>query len=168
MANFVSVTPESLTDNVFQAVGKDWMLITAGTPNNCNTMTASWGTMGVLWNHPIAVAYVRPQRYTYDFMENSERFSLSVLPETYREALQFCGTRSGRDGDKFAACGLTVYDANGVPAVGEARLILICRKAYVQDIKEECFLDETLLSHYKTKDYHRQYVGIIEEVLIAQ
>lgn len=167
MSKFISVSPDTLTDNVFRTIGNDWMLITAGTPQKCNTMTASWGGMGVLWNKPVAIAYVRPQRYTYEFTENSEWFSLSVLPEDYRAALQWCGTHSGREEDKFAATGLTVYDADGVPAISEARLILICRKLYAQDMKEECFLDPALLSHYKAKDYHRQYIGEIVKVLKA-
>lgn len=168
MSQFVSVAPESLTDNVFSLIGKDWMLITAGTPDACNTMTASWGGMGILWNKPIAIAYVRPQRYTYELMEQADTFTLSVLPEEYREALKWCGTHSGREEDKFAASGLTVYDADGVPAVAQARLILVCRKLYAQDMKPELFVDQTLLSHYKANDFHRQYIGEVVRVLKAE
>ena len=144
------------------------MLITAGTKDRCNTMTASWGGVGVLWNMPVAIAYVRPQRYTYEFMEAADTFSLSVLPEQYREALRLCGTRSGRELDKLAAAGLTVYDADGTPAIAQSRLIIVCRKLYAQDMKPENFIDQTLLSHYKAKDYHRQYVGEILQVLRAE
>lgn len=165
---FNKISPEEMQDNVFSTIGRDWMLLTAGTPDDCNTMTVSWGAMGVLWNKPVAIAYVRPQRYTYAFMENSETFSLSVLPEQYRAALQLCGTKSGRDMDKLAAAGLTVYDAEGVPAVEQARLILVCRKLYVQDMQPEQFADTSLLSHYKAKDYHRQYVGEVVAVLKAE
>ena len=168
MSSFVSVSPESLTDNPFSLIGKEWMLITAGTKEHCNTMTASGGGVGVLWNMPVAIAYVRPQRYTYEFMETAETFSLSVLPEQYREALRLCGTRSGRELDKFSATGLTVYDAEGTPAIAESRLIVVCRKLYAQDIKPENFVDTTLLSHYKAKDYHRQYIGEILQVLRAE
>ncbi len=163
---FNKISPEEWRDNVFATIGQDWMLLTAGTTDNCNTMTVSWGSMGILWNKPVAIAYVRPQRYTYEFMENSEFFTLSVLPQTYRAALQVCGTRSGREIDKFETTGLTVYDADGVPAVEQARMILVCRKLYVQDMEEDQFLDPTLLSHYKTKDYHRQYIGEIVDVLV--
>ncbi|MBR2338497.1 MAG: flavin reductase family protein [Clostridia bacterium] len=168
MSKFACVSPQSLNDNVFSLIGKDWMLITAGTPQQCNTMTASWGGLGILWNKPIAIAYVRPQRYTYEFMEQADTFSLSVLPEDYREALQWCGTHSGREEDKFAASGLTVYDADGVPAVAEARLILVCRKLYAQDMKPELFVDPSLLSHYKANDFHRQYIGEVIQVLKAE
>ncbi len=164
MSKFVNISPEELTENPFSMIGKEWMLITAGTPAHCNTMTASWGSVGVLWNKPIAIAYVRPTRHTYGFMEQAERFTLSVLPEQYREALRVCGSMSGRDGDKFAAAGLTVCETNGVAAVGEARLILVCRKLYVEDIRETGFSDNTLLSHYTANDFHRQYVGEIEAV----
>lgn len=165
MNQFTVITPEQWQDNVFTAIGKDWLLLTAGTPSQCNTMTASWGTAGILWNKPVAIAYVRPQRYTYEFMERCEFFTLSILPETYRDALQFCGSHSGRDGDKFAQTGLTVADIDGIPAVGEARLILVCRKLYVQDMSANGFTDPTLLSHYKANDFHRQYVGEIIKVL---
>jgi flavin reductase (DIM6/NTAB) family NADH-FMN oxidoreductase RutF len=168
MSKFVCVPPEELGENAFSMIGWDWMLVTAGTKDNCNTMTASWGTIGVLWNKPVAIAYVRPQRYTYGFMESSDHFSLSVLPEQYRSALQLCGTMSGRDTDKFARSGLTVYDANGVPAVEQARLIFICRKLYTQDLLPERFVDPALLSHYKANDFHRQYIGEIVQVLKAQ
>ena len=165
MSKFINISPEELTENSFSMIGKDWMLITAGTPTQCNTMTASWGSVGVLWNKPIAIAYVRPTRYTYGCMEQADRFTLSVLPEEYRDALRLCGTMSGRDGDKFAAAGLTVCETNGVAAVEEARLILVCRKLYVQDIQESNFVDKSLLSHYKANDFHRQYIGEIEAVL---
>ncbi|MBQ6830230.1 MAG: flavin reductase family protein [Clostridia bacterium] len=164
MSNFIRLSPEELTDNPFSMIGNEWMLITAGTPEHCNTMTASWGGVGVLWNKPVAIAYVRPTRYTYGFMETADRFTLSILPERYREALRVCGTMSGRDGDKFAAAGLTVYEMNGIAAVEEARLVLVCRKLYAQDMRPDCFVDDTLLSHYKANDFHRQYVGEIEAV----
>ncbi len=164
MSEFIRTTPEELAENPFSLIGQEWMLITAGDTARCNTMPPSWGGVGVLWNKPIAIAYVRPTRHTYGFMENSDRFTLSFLPEDYRDALRLCGTMSGRDGNKFEAAGLTVCDADGVPAVSQARLILVCRKLYVQDMEETRFVDKTLLSHYKANDFHRQYIGEIEAV----
>lgn len=165
MPEFIRISPEKLQDNPFSMIGNDWMLITAGTPERCNTMTASWGGVGVLWNKPIAIAYVRPTRHTYGFMESSDRFTLSILPEDYRAALRLCGTLSGRDVNKFAESGLSVYNADGVPAIAQARLIVVCRKLYVQDMAPEQFADKALLSHYKANDFHRQYIGEIETVL---
>ena len=166
MSTFRSITPEAWQDNPFRTIGDDWMLITAGTPSHCNTMTASWGGVGILWNKPVAFAFVRPQRYTYEFLEKQDTFSLSVLPREYRNALQFCGSRSGRDTDKFKETGLTVRDEDGIPCIEQARLILLCKTVYKQDMTAESFCDESLFSHYKANDFHRQYVGEILKVLV--
>lgn len=168
MAEFRPLPPESLTDNPFRLIGKDWFLITAKDPASgaVNTMTASWGCLGILWNKPVAVAFIRPQRHTIGFVRSAGRFSLSVLPEEYRAALRYCGTKSGREVDKFAETGLTaVTDESGTPYVGEARLVLLCRTLYVGDLEEEGFLDPTLLAHYKERDYHTVFVAEIETAL---
>ena len=146
-------------ENAQKLIGKDWMLITAGnTDGGYNTMTASWGCMGILWNEPVCIGYIRPQRYTYVFTEANERLSMCFFDEDMRDALKFCGVNSGRDVDKAKECGLTVEDADGTVIFKEARLALICEKIYVDDIKEECFIDRSLLSHYPKKDFHRAYV----------
>ena len=171
MNRVTHIPPEAITDNLFSAIGKDWMLITAADPDTgaVNTMTASWGCAGILWNKPVAVCFIRPQRYTYGLTEKADTLSLSFLPdgETYRAALKYCGTRSGRDGDKFTATGLTAEATpNGTPFVGEARMVLVCRKLYADDLKENCFIDPTLLKNYPAKDYHRVYVCEITDVLL--
>ena len=107
MKEFKIIKPTEITDNVFKLLDKDWMLVTAGSPDDYNTMTASWGHMGIIWNLPVAIAYIRPQRHTYGFANRYEDYTLSFFTETYRAALQFCGTRSGRDCDKAAEAGLT-------------------------------------------------------------
>ena len=168
MNDFRSVTPDSLSDNVFRLIGNDWLLITAEDPESgkVNTMTASWGCLGILWNKPVAVCFIRPQRHTLSFVNASERLSLSVLPEEYRAALRFCGTKSGRDTDKFKETGLTpAFDGRHTPFIKEARLVLICKKLYVDELKESSFLDAELLKNYKEKDYHSVFVCEIEEVL---
>ena len=120
---------------------KDWMLVTAGTMEDFNTMTASWGHMGILWHLPIAIAYIRPQRYTFGFANRYDYYTLSFFTEEYRPALQFCGSKSGRDYDKVAETGLTpVQTDRGNVIFEEARLILECRKVYVDDLKKENFL----------------------------
>ena len=166
---YTHVSPSQITDNLFDLIGKDWMLITAQDPatGKINTMTASWGCAGILWNKPVGVCFIRPQRHTYGFTEAADTLSFSFFTEDYRKALQYCGTHSGRDGDKFAATGLTaVCTENGVPYVEEARLAMVCRKLYVDDLKEGCFIDPALLSNYKEKDYHRFYICEIERALI--
>ena len=158
----------TISDNPFSLIGERWALITAGDETACNTMTASWAGVGVLWNKPVATIYVRPQRYTYEFTENSEYFTLTFFaPGEQREALALCGTKSGRDMDKFAAAGLHVaYAECGAPYVEEGELVLVCRKLYAQDLKGECFLEESLIEkNYPARDFHRMYVGEITEAL---
>ena len=167
--SFVSVAPSALEGSAFSRIGEQWMLITAESDDGrVNTMTASWGTVGILWNKPVAICFIRPQRYTYEIVERAERLSLSFLPEEYRGALRYCGTKSGRDGDKFAASGLTVAhsDGAGVPYVAESEAVMICRKLYVDDLCEAKFIDPEMLKHYAAQDYHRFYVCEIEDVLV--
>jgi len=157
------ITPEQMTDNPFKLVGSDWMLITAGPPDAYNTMTASWGGFGVLWNRHVCWCVIRPVRYTYQFMEKADSFTLSFFPEEYRSALNLCGSRSGRDIDKAAATGLTPVAGllDGVTTFAEARLVIECRKLYFQDFIPDHFLDPTIHDNYPQRDYHRMYVGEI-------
>ncbi len=158
--------PELLTDNPFKLIGKDWMLITAGSPESFNTMTASWGGLGVLWERKVAACFIRPTRYTYEFVERSPNFTLSFFEEHYRKALNFCGTRSGRDTDKIKGAGLTPVNESGFVYFAEARLVLACRKLYFQDISPDRFLDPAINGLYPQKDYHRMYVGEIVKCLV--
>ena len=164
---FREVAPEEL-GNAFKLIGKDWMLITAKDGEKVNAMTASWGTMGVLWNKPVAVGFVRPQRHTYGLTENEDKITLCFLAEEWREALKFCGTKSGRDYDKLAETGLHSFDCFGAPAIEESQMLLVCKKLYADDLKENCFIDTSVLSNYKIKDYHRFYVWEIEKAFIRK
>lgn len=160
MKNFIEISPEEL-ESAVKLIGKDWMLVTAGTlTDGYNTMTASWGCMGVLWNKPVCIAYIRPQRFTYLFTEANEYMTMCFFAEDKRDALRFCGSHSGRDCDKAKECDLTAAATeNGESVVfEEARLALVCRKLYASDIKEEGFIDKALLSNYEKNDYHRQYI----------
>jgi len=167
MKEFISIHPESITDNVFKLLDKDWMLITAGTAEHYNTMTASWGHMGIIWNLPVAICWIRPQRYTFEFAEEYSHFTLNFFTEEYRKALQFCGTKSGRDYDKAAETGLTpVATDKGNVYFREARMVLECHKLYSGDLKEERFIVPEIASkHYPAKDFHRFYMGHITRVL---
>jgi len=157
-----------MRENVFSLVSDGWMLITAGSEKGWNTMTASWGGFGELWNKDVAFVFVRPTRHTYGFMETNARFSLSFFGEERRKALAVCGSTSGRDTDKAAASGLSPAflplegGASGIVSFEEARLVLACRKVYSADIEEAKFLDSSLLENYPKKDFHRMYVGAIE------
>ena len=159
------IAVQALERNVFETIGKQWMLVTAGNQETCNTMTASWGGLGVLWGAPVATAYIRPQRYTKEFLDREQYFTLSFLPEQYRAALRYCGSHSGRDGDKWAASGLTTaYTDRGVPYVAQAELVLVCRKQFCQRMDPACILDpEVDEKWYPAKDYHDIYIGTIVE-----
>jgi flavin reductase (DIM6/NTAB) family NADH-FMN oxidoreductase RutF len=158
---FQTLDPEAVQDNVFKLIGKDWMLITAGTRESFNTMTASWGGMGVLWDKKVCFAFVRPTRYTFEFLEKSEFYTFSFLEEQYRDVLMYCGTKSGRDVNKVIETSLTPIFGNSTVFFAEARLVMECRKTYVQDITPGNFLDQTMNEYYPKKDYHRIYVGEI-------
>ena len=161
---FEKIDPKSLDQNVFSMIGDQWMLITAGTREQCNTMTASWGGLGVLWGKPVATVYIRPQRYTLEFVEREEKFTLAFFGEEYRKALALCGSKSGRDIDKVKECGFTVETADGAPYFAQADLVLVCRKAYWQDMDPTHFLDGEIDGKwYPEKDYHRMYIGKIVE-----
>ena len=167
MNKFIEIDPTEIEDNVFQMIGRDWMLITAGQPGDFNTMTASWGGLGEMWNAHVAAAVVRPSRHTFGYLEREKYYTLSIFDPGYRRALQICGTVSGRDTDKVHDAGLTpVFDA-AAPYFKEARLALVCRKLYTSDLQPDRFLDPTIESHYKGDDYHRLYLGEIVKVLKA-
>jgi flavin reductase (DIM6/NTAB) family NADH-FMN oxidoreductase RutF len=163
---FKEIQPEMLTDNPFKLIGSDWMLITAGTPESFNTMTASWGGLGILWERKVATCFIRPTRYTFEFAERSPYFTLSFFEEQYRKSLTYFGTHSGRNTDKVKGAGLTPVKEKAFIYYEEARLVLICRKLYYQDIVPERFLDPKIESMYPQKDYHRMYIGEIEKCLV--
>lgn len=167
MKGFREIDPKEI-ENTIKLIGSDWMLITASDKDKVNTMTASWGCMGVLWNKNVCVAFIRPQRYTYEFVENSNTLSLSFFDEKYKEALRFCGSRSGRDCDKFKETGLSYEFDEDTPVIEQARLIIECRKLYADDLRKNNFLISEPLSHYKDGDYHRFYICEIEKVLIRE
>lgn len=160
--------PVENASNIFNLIGRDWMLITAAKEEKVNTMTASWGCAGVLWNKPVCVCFIRPQRYTYEFVEAADTVSLSFFDEKYRKALAFCGAKSGRNCDKFADTGLTPAFSDETPYIDEAKLVMLCRKLYADDIKEGNFILPELMSHYPLHDFHRFYILEIEKVLTRE
>ena len=168
--NFRKLNPEEIQENAFRLIGKDWMLISAGSINSWNTMTASWGQMGILWNLPVALAYIRPQRYTFEFVEKSEYFTLSFFAEEYRSILNFCGSKSGRDYDKAKETGLKAFETeNKNIGFSQAKLILECKKLYADNLDSEKFLQKDLISrNYPKKDFHRFYIGHIENAWVRK
>lgn len=164
--DFELLDPLAINDNVFKLIGQDWMLITAGSMNSFNTMTASWGGLGFLWNKRVCFCVVRPSRYTYKFMEKSDYFTLSFFSEEYRDILNFCGNHSGREVNKIEKTGLTPRKGSkGMPFFDEARLVIEAHKIYFQDLNPENFLDDSIEENYPKKDYHRLYLGEVIRVL---
>ena len=162
---FQKVDPKSLDLNPFAAIGDQWMLITAGTAEHCNTMTASWGGLGVLWGVPMATAYIRPQRYTKQFVDENEYFTLSFFSEDYRPQLSLCGSKSGRDIDKVKECGFTVAAGEGgAPYFEQAELVLVCRKRMAMPMDPAAMPEDVKEKWYKG-DYHTMYWGEIVEAL---
>lgn len=159
------IAPTEITENMISLIGKDWLLVTAGDESSFNTMTASWGMIGFLWNKPVAMIFVRPERYTYEFMERKERFSLSFFTKEYRSALMLCGTKSGRDVDKVKETGLTPYfTPEGTPAFAEAKLVIECRTLYKDGLKPELFVDKEPVGAWyggKHGNFHAFYVAEI-------
>lgn len=154
----------TLKDNVFSLIGEEWMLITAGTAVQCNTMTASWGGLGILWGEPTATVYIRPQRYTKEFIDREEYFTLSFFAPEYKKELALCGAKSGRDVDKVKECGFTVAcGEGGAPYFEQARLVLVCRKQYAQDMDETAMRSDVKEKWYPNRDYHTMYLGRIVE-----
>jgi flavin reductase (DIM6/NTAB) family NADH-FMN oxidoreductase RutF len=144
-------------------IGEEWMLITAGnTQGDWNTMTASWGGLGVLWGKDVAFIFIRPTRYTYEFANRNALFTLSFFDTSYHEALTVCGTHSGRDIDKAAKTGLTpIVFKDGAIGFKEASEIILCRKLYTYDFDPARFLDPAIENLYPDKDYHRMFIGEI-------
>ena len=150
----------------FKLIGDDWMLITAGDETKCNTMTAAWGGVGFLWKKPVTFAFIRPQRYTKEFVDNSEGYSLCFFDEEYKKTLGYLGKISGRDEDKIAKSNLTTAFCDGVPYFEQARLVIICKKLYKSSMAPENFIDKELDAlWYPDKDYHDSYVGEIIKTL---
>lgn len=157
---------ELFDENVFNLIGKDWMLFVAEKDGKVNTMTASWGGLGIMWNKKVAYIFIRPQRYTKEFVDSSDKLSICVLPNSYRKELNYLGTVSGRDEDKISKANLTINKYDEVPYFNESRLTLICKKLYAQNLEESCFVEkENADKWYPKKDYHTMYVVEIEKIL---
>ncbi len=169
MTAFKEITPKELSSNPFQMIGSDWLLVTAKKGGKCNSMTASWGGLGVMWGKDVAYIVLRPQRYTKEFVDASETFSLSVLPSEYRKEYNYLGSVSGRDEDKMANIRLRVEETGDTPYFAEADTVLICRKLYAQEMTPDCMLNDWVDEKwYPNKDYHVLYIAAIEKVLVKR
>lgn len=164
--SFKEISPEELQFNPFTKIGKEWLLITAGTKEKFNTMTASWGGVGVFWGKNVVTTYIRPQRYTKEFVDANDTFTIAFFDSSYKKALNLCGTVSGRDTDKVKETGLTPYFVDDTVAFEEASLILVCKKLYQDAMPPENFIAREMDEKwYPNKDYHTMYLSEIVKVL---
>lgn len=164
--SFREIDAKSVKENFIKLIADDWALVTAGDEAAHNTMTVSWGGVGELWRKDVTFIFIRPQRHTLQFVENNEYYSVCFFDDEYKDALRFCGTKSGRDYDKDKETGLTAVFDEKAPYYQQAKLVLICRKMAAQDIDPKGFIDETIDDNYAQKDYHKMFVGAIEKVLV--
>jgi len=166
---FITVAPKTITDNFIKTIGHDSFLLTAGNISKFNTMTVGWAGMGYLWQKPVAFVFVRPQRFTYKFMEESEFFTISFFDEKYKKALAYCGTHSGKDVDKCSETGLIPFEVNSHSiAFEQSRLIFECKKMYYDDVKPQNFIDKNIDKLYPQCDYHRMYIGEIVQCFVEK
>lgn len=167
-----------MNENVFDLISKDWFLMTAEADGIVNPMTVAWATMGILWQKPVVMVAVRPERYTHEIATKADTFSLTVFDKEYRKMLGFCGTKSGRDFDKVKECGLHVSHSDATPYFDECRMAFICKKLCVSPLSEDDFLgnkeftDKWYGGENKANGegggYHRLYIAEITDILVKE
>jgi len=165
---FAETDVKTMKVNPFAMLNDEWALVSAGTPANYNTMTVSWGMMGTMWNKAAVMVFIRPQRYTKEFVDRSDTFTLSFYPKEYKKVLGLLGTKSGRDGDKVKESGLTPFFMDNAVAFEEAHTLFVCRKLFGgQPLDDTKFVDPTLESaFYPEKDFHHIYFGEVVKVFV--
>ena len=164
---FTEIKAEELLFNPFTKIGKEWMLITAGTEEKFNTMTASWGGVGVLWGKNTVTVYIRESRYTKEFVDAGDTFTVAFFSEAYREALNICGSVSGREEDTVKCAGLTPCFMDQTAAFEEADMIFVCKRLYHAEMPPQNFdAPENDEKWYPAKDYHTMYIAEIQKVLV--
>ncbi len=166
------IKPQDISDNIFSLIGTDWALLSAYDKNHSplpyNTMTVSWGGAGVLWNKNVFFCFVRPQRYTKEFIDASDKITLSFFGEQYKKALTHCGKVSGKDCDKIKEACLSPVTDNGYVSFKESRLTLYGKKLYESDITQNGFIDKSIIpACYKDLDFHTMYICEITDVVIC-
>ena len=160
--------PKNIKDNLIKCFADEWALITAGNSDEYNMMTASWGFAGEMWGEDSLAVVVRPQRYTMEFIDKNDYFTVSFCGDR-KDIHKVCGTKSGRDCNKTAEAGLTPIKGEKYVYFKEARMVLVVKKQFVQPMLAESFVDKTILDKwYSEKDYHNMIIGKIEKVLIAE
>ena len=164
---FKEIKATDISENIIDMISREWMLITAGSKSGYNMMTASWGFMGEMWGAHCALAVVRPQRYTMEFIEKNDYFTLSFYGDN-KKIHKVCGSMSGRDVNKTELTGLTPCFCENAPYFCEARLVIVCKKQYVGRLEESGFTDKEPLAKWYNGDLHYTVIGRIEKVLVKK
>ncbi|WP_398440839.1 flavin reductase [Sedimentibacter sp.] len=169
LRDYIEIKPEELNKSAFQMIGNDWMLITAEKDNKVNTMTASWGGLGVMWHKNVSYIVLRPQRYTKEFIDNTDTFSLCFFDSKYKKELSYLGSVSGRDEDKMSKTALTLNHFDNIPCFEEADIIITCKKMFAQEFNPDSFIEKNLVEkNYSNKDFHTMYISEILKVLVRK
>lgn len=157
-----------LKENFVSMISDQWALLTAGKIDNYNMMTVSWGGVGELWGKDVGFVFVRPQRYTFNYMEQNEYFTLSFYGDEYKKELGICGSKSGKDTDKTALIGFEPLELGNSVSFKEAKVTVLLRKIAYQDMNPDGFIAPEIMDNYKASDFHRTYVGEIVKVLVSE
>lgn len=158
---FTKTDVHDLVQNVFLEIGKNWMLISAKNPEGkVNTMTASWGAMGMLWGKDTITVYIRQSRYTKEFVDSQEYFTVSLF-DGYKKELGLLGSKSGRNGDKIGEAGFTLEMVDGQPTFQQSKCVFVCRKMYQDDIPMDAMPEDVKERWYGDGDFHTMYIGEI-------
>ena len=166
---FEKIDIKDLSFKPFELIGSEWMLLTAGDLQKHNTMTASWGGVGIMWNNPVVTTYIRPQRYTKEFIDKEKYFTVSFYDNQFKPALQLCGTKSGREINKTKEAGLIPKTFGKSIAFEQAKLVIVCEKQYVQQIEPKNFIDRQIINNaYPNKDFHFMYISKIVESYVKK
>ena len=164
---FNEISAKELKENFIKAIADEYMLVAAGDKNGYNMMTASWGFAGEMWGNDCMLTVIRPHRYTLEFVDKNDYFTLSFYGDN-KQVHKICGTKSGRDVNKAELAQLTPVFSDGTVYFDEARLVIICRKQYVQKMEESCFTDKAPLDKWYNGDLHYMIIGKIEKVLVKE
>lgn len=168
LKHYKEVKIENVKENPFEFYHKNWALITAGDEKKCNSMTISWGGCGTYMSLPITNIYIRQERYTKEFFDKFDYYTVCLFPEQYREQLSYMGNKSGRDGDKYAVTGLKPIKLDQTMAIEEARLIYVCKKIFAGPIDPKGIIECENKTKYFNKDnpldYHTMYMGVVEKI----
>ena len=151
--------------DIFSQFDKKWALLTAGTKDNFNSMTISWGGLGTLWGKPVVTSYVRTSRYTHEFLDSNDYFTVSFYGEEMKQILGVFGSKSGRDIDKMHYEGLTAQEVDGTVTFEEAEITLVCKKLFKERLEVEDMSSEVYEAFYKNDAPHDMYIGEVVKII---